>query len=64
MSEGASDASQPSAEPPPGSDPHGEPAREREDDAARCDLCGAEMMELHCKLTCLRCGYQRDCSDP
>jgi len=29
-----------------------------------CDLCGAFMQELHCKLVCPRCGYQRDCSDP
>lgn len=29
-----------------------------------CDLCGAPMLDRHCKLLCLRCGYQRDCSDP
>lgn len=29
-----------------------------------CDLCGAPMDERHCKLLCLQCGYQRDCSDP
>lgn len=29
-----------------------------------CDLCGAEMLNLHCKLVCERCGYKRDCSDP
>jgi|GEM_PF-680712 len=29
-----------------------------------CELCGGPTMELHCKITCLRCGYQRDCSDP
>lgn len=29
-----------------------------------CDLCGAPMLDRHCKLVCLRCGYQRDCSDP
>jgi len=22
------------------------------------------MLDRHCKLLCLRCGYQRDCSDP
>jgi hypothetical protein len=32
--------------------------------AVLCDLCGAEMFELHCRLICPRCGYQRDCSDP
>ena len=31
---------------------------------ARCDLCGAPMIDRHCKLTCPTCGYQRDCSDP
>lgn len=32
--------------------------------AYRCDLCGAAMLERHCKLVCPACGYQRDCSDP
>lgn len=31
---------------------------------AVCDLCGARMVERHCKLVCTTCGYQRDCSDP
>ena len=29
-----------------------------------CDLCGAVMLNMHCKLICERCGYKRDCSDP
>jgi hypothetical protein len=29
-----------------------------------CELCGAEMYGLHCKLVCPNCGYRRDCSDP
>lgn len=29
-----------------------------------CDLCGAAMLDLHCKLICRRCGFKRDCSDP
>ncbi|MGB1658798.1 MAG: hypothetical protein ACPHO4_15780 [Longimicrobiales bacterium] len=29
-----------------------------------CDLCGNQMLNLHCKLICERCGYKRDCSDP
>ena len=29
-----------------------------------CDLCGARMLNLHCKLICKQCGYKRDCSDP
>jgi hypothetical protein len=30
----------------------------------RCDLCGAPVLDRHCKIVCLNCGYQRDCSDP
>ncbi len=29
-----------------------------------CELCGGPIMERHCKVVCLTCGYQRDCSDP
>jgi carbonic anhydrase/acetyltransferase-like protein (isoleucine patch superfamily) len=29
-----------------------------------CDVCGGTMIERHCELVCVRCGYQRDCSDP
>ncbi|HEX6588203.1 MAG TPA: glycine oxidase ThiO [Longimicrobiales bacterium] len=28
-----------------------------------CDLCGAQMYAVHCKLICPACGYKRDCSD-
>lgn len=31
---------------------------------AACELCGGPTMERHCKILCLNCGYQRDCSDP
>ena len=31
---------------------------------SRCDLCGGEVLELHCKIRCLNCGYTRDCTDP
>lgn len=30
----------------------------------RCDRCGGHVFERHCKILCLTCGYQRDCSDP
>ena len=30
----------------------------------KCEVCGAEMFGLHCKLVCPNCGYRRDCSDP
>jgi hypothetical protein len=42
----------------------GDEARAAGDEVFLCDLCGAPMLDRHCKLTCLRCGYQRDCSDP
>jgi hypothetical protein len=29
-----------------------------------CDICGAEVLDLHCKLRCTNCGFMRDCSDP
>ncbi|MDT8369481.1 MAG: hypothetical protein RQ745_09765 [Longimicrobiales bacterium] len=29
-----------------------------------CDLCGGPVRERHCKIVCLNCGFQRDCSDP
>jgi uncharacterized Zn finger protein (UPF0148 family) len=31
---------------------------------AKCDLCGAVMIERQCRLVCPACGYERDCSDP
>ena len=31
---------------------------------ALCDLCGAPMEDVQCKLRCRNCGYTRDCSDP
>ena len=29
-----------------------------------CDICGASMIGVHCKLRCSSCGFTRDCSDP
>jgi hypothetical protein len=29
-----------------------------------CELCGARVLERHCKIVCRNCGYTRDCSDP
>ena len=29
-----------------------------------CELCGGPVLERDCKIVCLKCGYQRDCSDP
>jgi rubrerythrin len=33
-------------------------------DVYRCDVCGNEMLEIHCKIICPQCGFIRDCSDP
>ncbi len=30
----------------------------------RCELCGGPVLERHCKVVCLNCGFQRDCGDP
>lgn len=30
----------------------------------QCERCGGLMFDRHCKLVCMNCGYQRDCSDP
>ncbi len=29
-----------------------------------CDICGTQMAEHKCKITCPHCDYTRDCSDP
>ncbi len=29
-----------------------------------CELCNGPVLERNCKIVCLKCGYQRDCSDP
>jgi 8-oxo-dGTP diphosphatase len=34
------------------------------DEPILCDICGAVMLDRHCKLICTRCGFTRDCSDP
>lgn len=33
-------------------------------DQSTCERCGGPMLARHCKLVCMNCGYQRDCSDP
>lgn len=34
------------------------------EDDAFCWVCGAPAEKRHCKITCLTCGFVRDCSDP
>jgi 8-oxo-dGTP diphosphatase len=29
-----------------------------------CWVCGGPVLKRHCKITCLACGFTRDCSDP
>jgi hypothetical protein len=29
-----------------------------------CWICGAAILERHCKIVCQNCGFTRDCSDP
>ena len=31
--------------------------------APRCEMCGAEVIESHCKRICLRCGFMTGCSE-
>lgn len=33
-------------------------------DDTYCWVCGAPTEKRHCKITCLTCGFIRDCSDP
>lgn len=36
-----------------------------EAESITCSLCGSSaVLERHCKLICMSCGYERDCSDP
>jgi len=30
----------------------------------KCWLCDGKVVERHCKIVCLKCGFTRDCSDP
>jgi len=40
------------------------PPRPGDAPAASCELCGGPVLERHCRIICLNCGFQRDCSDP
>ena len=33
------------------------------EDIELCKNCDMEMVEIHCKLICLRCGASQDCTD-
>jgi hypothetical protein len=44
--------------------PAGRPRPNAADKVVYCDICGAEMLAVHCKLRCVHCGYVRDCGDP
>lgn len=32
--------------------------------AETCDICGYDMTNFNCELTCTNCGFRRDCTDP
>lgn len=60
----APDGAAPGDRPEETDPPHRRPSEPGSGTPVACDLCGAPMLEVHCKLVCTRCGYQRDCSDP
>ncbi len=33
-------------------------------DDSYCWICGGAVAKRHCKITCVECGFMRDCSDP
>lgn len=33
-------------------------------DDTHCWVCGAPIVDVHCKIVCQQCGFMRDCSDP
>jgi len=37
---------------------------ERRIDDTYCWVCGAAIVDVHCKIVCKHCGFMRDCSDP
>jgi hypothetical protein len=39
-------------------------AIDRRIDDTYCWVCGATIVEMHCKIVCQHCGFTRDCSDP
>jgi hypothetical protein len=44
-----------------------EPRPERDQprfDDTTCWVCGATIVDVHCKIVCRHCGFMRDCSDP
>ncbi len=40
-----------------------DPERQAAEDSY-CWVCGAAVIDRHCKIVCPRCGFTRDCSDP
>ena len=33
-------------------------------DDLTCEICGSQMVQRQCKISCPNCGFTRDCSDP
>tara|TARA_X000001036_G_scaffold324122_1_gene302622 strand:- start:1075 stop:1203 length:129 start_codon:yes stop_codon:yes gene_type:complete len=38
--------------------------KKKEEEKHYCIICGAKILDVHCKIKCQNCGYTRDCSDP
>ena len=56
--------SEPTRQEPPRPRAGARPAADDDPPPRVCELCGGTAYERHCKILCLNCGYQRDCSDP
>ncbi|MEJ2540432.1 MAG: hypothetical protein P8188_10750 [Gemmatimonadota bacterium] len=54
----------PDREIPKEQDPRRQGRVERGTPGHYCELCGGPVLDRHCKVICLNCGFQRDCSDP
>ena len=42
----------------------GEPGAAVLADDLVCEICGGQMVQRQCKISCPNCGFTRDCSDP
>jgi 8-oxo-dGTP diphosphatase len=53
-----------SPSPPHTAKPHPPEPHPLADDEEVCWLCGGAVIKHNCKITCIVCGFRRDCSDP
>lgn len=52
-----------SGEAPPAQTPSAGVFRYSDAEDAYCWVCGGAVNKRHCKITCVQCGFMRDCSD-